>query len=160
MSSFVFSLYYIVGYSSFFEGNKENKSIYIKISFLFVCLSVCPNMTSGLFHHIPIQKRMYSSQSSWVDKALCSRFGSVSNHHQQSSRSIIRIMRYRSEYRLLLHVQESVNLTIYLYVQTMGQRRILYILKYYVAKNIYWLYMFLAAYILAVGEALRAPPCA
>ena len=36
-----------------------------------------------------------------------------------------------------LHVQESVNLTIYLYAQTMGQRRILYIRKFYVVKNIY-----------------------
>ena len=37
----------------------------------------------------------------------------------------------------MLHVQESVNLTIYLYVQTMGQRRMLYIRKFYVVKNIY-----------------------
>ena len=28
---------------------------------------------------------------------------SISNHHQQSSRAIIRIMRYRSEYRLFSH---------------------------------------------------------
>ena len=52
-------------------------------------------------------------------------------------------MRYRSEYRFLpmdnytLHVQESVNLTIYLYAQTMGEPRILYIRKFYVVKNIY-----------------------
>ena len=37
----------------------------------------------------------------------------------------------------MLHVQESVNLTIYLYAQTMGQRRILYIRKFYVVKNLY-----------------------
>ena len=30
----------------------------------------------------------------------------------------------------LLHVQESVNLTIYLYAQTMGQQRMLYIRKF------------------------------
>ena len=36
-----------------------------------------------------------------------------------------------------LQVQESVNLTIYLYGQTMGQRRMLYIRKFYVVKNIY-----------------------
>ena len=35
----------------------------------------------------------------------------------------------------MLHVQESVNLTIYLYAQTMKQRRILYIRKFY--KHIY-----------------------
>ena len=37
----------------------------------------------------------------------------------------------------ILHVQESVNQTICLYVQTMGQRRMLYIRKFYVVKNIY-----------------------
>ena len=37
----------------------------------------------------------------------------------------------------MLHVQESVNLTIYLYAQKMGQRRILYIRKLYVVKDIY-----------------------
>ena len=37
----------------------------------------------------------------------------------------------------MLHVQESVNLTIFLYAQTMGHRRILYIRKSYVVKNIY-----------------------
>ena len=37
----------------------------------------------------------------------------------------------------MLHVQELVNLTIYLYAQTMGQRRMLYIRKFYVVKNIY-----------------------
>ena len=37
----------------------------------------------------------------------------------------------------MLHVQESVNLTIYLYAQTMGHRRMLYIRKFYVVKNIY-----------------------
>ena len=37
----------------------------------------------------------------------------------------------------ILHVQESVNLTIYLYAQTMGQQRMLYIRKFYVVKNIY-----------------------
>ena len=37
----------------------------------------------------------------------------------------------------MLHVQESVNLIIFLYVQTMGQRRMLYIHKFYVVKNIY-----------------------
>ena len=37
----------------------------------------------------------------------------------------------------MLHVQESVNLTIYLYAQTMGQRRMLYIRMFYVVKNIY-----------------------
>ena len=36
----------------------------------------------------------------------------------------------------MLHVQESVNLTIYLYAQTMGQPRMLYIRKFYVVKNI------------------------
>ena len=41
---------------------KKIKSVCIKIS----CLSVCPHMTSKLFHHIPIQKRMYTSWSSWV----------------------------------------------------------------------------------------------
>ena len=38
----------------------------------------------------------------------------------------------------MLHDQESVNLTIYLYAQTMGQRRMLYIRKFYVVKNIYF----------------------
>ena len=37
----------------------------------------------------------------------------------------------------MLHVQESVDLTIYLYAQTLGQRRMLYIRKFYVVKNIY-----------------------
>ena len=37
----------------------------------------------------------------------------------------------------MLHVQEYVNLTIYLYAQTMGQQRMLYIRKFYVVKNIY-----------------------
>ena len=37
----------------------------------------------------------------------------------------------------MLHVQESVNLTIYLYAQTMGHRRMLYIRKFYVVKNTY-----------------------
>ena len=37
----------------------------------------------------------------------------------------------------MLHVQESVNLTIYLYAQTMGHRRMLYMRKFYVVKNIY-----------------------
>ena len=37
----------------------------------------------------------------------------------------------------MLHVQESVNLTIYLYAQTMGHRRMLYIRKFYVVKYIY-----------------------
>ena len=32
----------------------------------------------------------------------------------------------------MLHVQESVNLTIYLYAQTMGQPRMLYIRKLYI----------------------------
>ena len=32
----------------------------------------------------------------------------------------------------MLHVQESVSLTIYLYAQTMGQQRMLYIRKFYV----------------------------
>ena len=36
-----------------------------------------------------------------------------------------------------MHVQESVNLTIYSYAQTMGQRRMLYIRKFYEFKNIY-----------------------
>ena len=36
----------------------------------------------------------------------------------------------------ILHVQESVNPTINLYAQTMGQRRMLYIRKFYVVKNI------------------------
>ena len=35
----------------------------------------------------------------------------------------------------MLHVQELLNLTIYLYVQKMGQRRILYIRKFYVFKT-------------------------
>ena len=34
----------------------------------------------------------------------------------------------------MLHVQESVNLTIYLYAQTMGHGRMLYILRFYVVK--------------------------
>ena len=51
----------------------------------------------------------------------------------------------------MLHVQESVNLTIYLYAQTMGQPRMLYIRKFYVVKNIY-------IYILAVGVARSATP--
>ena len=42
----------------------------------------------------------------------------------------------------MLHVQESVNLTIYLYAQTMGQPRMLYIRKFYVVKNIY-IYIYL-----------------
>jgi len=50
----------------------------------------------------------------------------------------------------MLHVQESVNLKIYLYAQTKGQRGMLYIRKFYVVKNI--------IYILAVGVALRATP--
>ena len=37
----------------------------------------------------------------------------------------------------MLHVQESVNLTIYLYAQTMGQPRMLYIRKFYLVKNIF-----------------------
>ena len=37
----------------------------------------------------------------------------------------------------ILHVQESVNLTIYLYAQTIRHRRMLYIRKFYVVKNIY-----------------------
>ena len=37
----------------------------------------------------------------------------------------------------IVHVQESVNPTMYLYAQTMGQRRMLYIRKFYVVKNIY-----------------------
>ena len=37
----------------------------------------------------------------------------------------------------MLHVQESVNLTICLYAQTMGHRRMLYIRKFYIVKNIY-----------------------
>ena len=37
----------------------------------------------------------------------------------------------------MLHVNESVNLTIYLYAQTMGQPRMLYIRKFHVLKNIY-----------------------
>ena len=36
----------------------------------------------------------------------------------------------------MLHVQESVNLTIYLYAQTIGHRRMLYIRKFYVVKNL------------------------
>ena len=68
----------------------------------------------------------------------------------KAQRAIIRIMRYRSEYRLffpwtiiMLHVQESVNLIIYLYGQTMGQQRMLYIRKFYVVKNIYrYIYLY------------------
>ena len=37
----------------------------------------------------------------------------------------------------MLQVHESINLTIYLYAQTMGHRRMLYIRKFYVVKNIY-----------------------
>ena len=37
----------------------------------------------------------------------------------------------------MLHVQESVSLTIYLYAQTVGQPRMLYIRKFYVVKNIF-----------------------
>ena len=44
-----------------------------------------------------------------------------------------------------LHIQESVNLTIYLYAQTMGQRRMLYIRKFYVVKNIY-IYIYLSIF--------------
>jgi len=36
----------------------------------------------------------------------------------------------------MLHVRELVNLTIYLYAQTIGQRRMLYIRKFYGVKNI------------------------
>ena len=44
----------------------------------------------------------------------------------------------------MLHVQESVNLTIYLYAQTMGQQRMLYIRKFYVVKNIYiYIYIYI-----------------
>ena len=46
----------------------------------------------------------------------------------------------------MLHVQESVNLTIYLYAQTMGQPRMLYIRKFYVVKNIY-IYIYISIYI-------------
>ena len=38
---------------------------------------------------------------------------------------------------IMLHVQELVNLTIYLYGPTVGQQRMLYIRKFYVVKNIY-----------------------
>ena len=37
----------------------------------------------------------------------------------------------------MLHVQDSVSLTIYLYAQTIGQPRMLYIRKFYVVKNIF-----------------------
>ena len=37
----------------------------------------------------------------------------------------------------MLYVRESVKLTFYLYAQTMGQQRMLYIRKFYVVKNIY-----------------------
>ena len=48
----------------------------------------------------------------------------------------------------MLHVQESVNLTIYLYAQTMGQQRMLYIRKFYVVKNIYiYIYIYISIYI-------------
>ena len=46
----------------------------------------------------------------------------------------------------MLHVQESVNLTICLYAQTMGQRRMLYIRKFYVVKNIY-IYIYIYIYL-------------
>ena len=36
----------------------------------------------------------------------------------------------------MLQAQESVNLTIYLYTQIMGQPRMLYIRKFYIVKNI------------------------
>ena len=35
----------------------------------------------------------------------------------------------------MFYVQESVNLKIYLYVQTMGQRRMVYTRRFYVVKN-------------------------
>ena len=44
----------------------------------------------------------------------------------------------------MLHVQESVNLTIYLYAQTMGQRKMLYIRMFYVVKNIYRYILYVA----------------
>ena len=52
----------------------------------------------------------------------------------------------------MLHVQESVNLTIYLYAQTMGQQRMLYIRKFYVVKNIYiYIYIYIYLSILTGG---------
>ena len=46
----------------------------------------------------------------------------------------------------MLHVQESVNLKIYLYAQTMGQPRMLYIRKFYVVKYIY-IYIYIYIYL-------------
>ena len=52
----------------------------------------------------------------------------------------------------ILHVQEPVNLTIYLYAQTMGQRRMLYIRKFYAVKNIY---IYMDNYMLHVQESVN-----
>ena len=47
----------------------------------------------------------------------------------------------------MLHVQESVNLKIYLYAHTMGQPRILYIRKFYVVKYIYiYIYIYISIF--------------
>ena len=43
----------------------------------------------------------------------------------------------------MLHVQESVNLTIYLYAKTMGQQRMLYIRKFYVVKTIIYISIYI-----------------
>ena len=42
----------------------------------------------------------------------------------------------------MMHVQESVNRTIYLYAQTMGQPRMLYIRKFYVVKIYIYIYLY------------------
>ena len=48
-------------------------------------------------------------------------------------------------YNCMLHLWGSVNLTIYLYAQTMGQRRLLYIHKFYVV-NLYCIYLSIYLY--------------
>ena len=44
----------------------------------------------------------------------------------------------------MLHVQESLNLTIYLCAKTMGQRRKSYIRMFYLVKNIYRYILYVA----------------
>ena len=54
----------------------------------------------------------------------------------------------------MLHVQESVNLTIYLYAKTMGQQRMLYIRKFYVVKTIY-IYIYIYIHRWDIGTQLQ-----
>ena len=70
-------------------------------------------------------------------------------------------MRYRSEYGLFSQVPLYVacsrvgNLTIYLYAQTMGQQRMLYIRKFYVVKYIYILYISVYIHRWDIGPQLQ-----